>query len=465
MHLHPTTDLTPFSQSNRTLVFLLVFGCLFSLAAGIAPLVVWGVTVGFCLLFWCFNATLKGLVLVVALSSMFVRSTEEITVFEVGYALLLGVVLMGWGFRRKLIGQTYSQSPTDRLLIWFLLICVASILPAIGQGNDPVKWLRELVPFLLFLPYFVVVTLLQRKAEIRWFCVAYLILCVTMGFINVYDYWTNISDARQQWELIAGRRAPGEPLFFTTLTIAMLMLVYQGIANRRSVIYLGIIAFCTVALAITFSRGYWVAAAIAIGCAFYYMRPIYKKRLIFYLGSMLVIAAAVILFFMGQLIIDIITVMGDRLASVFSAAVDLSFRNRMAESAAVIDLIIASPIWGYGLGYYFNFHPLIPYLTPTWYIHNVYLYLWLKLGIFGLMVFMIWYGTVIRHAWICARRIKDPFLQPLIIGIMCLMIAMIPLSITSPQFIQKDSILFLAIGTGIIERIYRSDDWSMPLEA
>jgi hypothetical protein len=53
------------------------------------------------------------------------------------------------------------------------------------------------------------------------------------------------------------------------------------------------------------------------------------------------------------------------------------------------------------------------------------------------------------------RRLSDPFLHPLVLGIMCIMIAMIPLSITSPQFIQKDSILFLALGTGIIERIYR----------
>ena len=180
---------------------------------------------------------------------------------------------------------------------------------------------------------------------------------------------------------------------------------------------------------------------------------------------MTLVAVIVIVSLMGQIIIDIISAMGDRLASIITATTDLSVRNRMVESAAAMDEILASPIWGYGLGYHFNFHPLIPYLTPTWYVHNVYLYLWLKLGIFGLSAFLIWYGMVLYHAYLCVRRLSDPFLHPLVLGIMCIMIAMIPLSITSPQFIQKDSILFLALGTGIIERIYRSNNWTAPLEA
>jgi O-antigen ligase len=465
MQLQPSSALTAFPWSNRFLVFLIIIGCFFSIAAGIVPLIVWGAVAALGLLFWCFTSSLKGLVLVIALSSMFVRSTEEITPFEIAYTVLFGVVVMGWILRRMSLGLPFTQNTSDRVLGWFLFICIASILPAIGQGNDLIKWVRELVPFLLFLPYFMVVSLLRSKEEIRWFCIAYLVLSISMGLVNVYDYWIIVSEATQEWELIANRQAPGEPLFFTTLIITILFLVYHGVWARRTIVFLGIIAFCVIALAITFSRGYWVGSIIALGCAYLYMPSDKKRRFILYIGSMTLVAVIVIVSLMGQIIIDIVSAMGDRLASIITASMDLSIRNRMVESAAAMDEILASPIWGYGLGYHFNFHPLIPYLTPTWYVHNVYLYLWLKLGIFGLSAFLIWYGMVLYHAYLCVRRLSDPFLHPLVLGIMCIMIAMIPLSITSPQFIQKDSILFLALGTGIIERIYRSNNWTAPLEA
>ena len=465
MQLQPSVTLTTLPWSNRFLFSLLICGCLFSIGAGLAPFYVWGAVASLGLLYWCFTSSMKGLALVLALSSMFVRSTDEITPFEIIYAVLFSVVVLGWVLRCMSRNQPLTQTRTDLFLAWFLLICIVSFLPALGQGNDMIKWVRELVPFFLFLPYFIVVSLLRKKEELYWFCLAYLILSISMGLVNVYDYWIMVADVQQQWELVANRQAPGEPLFFTTLTVTLLFLIYRGLGKGHSLLYLGIISFSAIALAITFSRGYWVAMVIALCCAYYFMPSAKRRRLIFYLGSMALVGALAIAFLMGPLIIDILSAMGDRLGSVFTTKLDLSFRNRLVESSAVLDEIIASPIWGYGLGYYYNFQPLIPYLTPTWYVHNVYLYFWLKLGIFGLVAFLLWYGMVLYHAYFCVRRLSDPFLQPLTLGIMCIMIAMIPLSISSPQFIQKDSILFLALGSGIIERIYRSNNWTDPLEA
>lgn len=431
-------------------------GCLFALAAGVAPLYVWGGVVALALLGRCAMSPLKGLVLVVALSALFVRSTEEITLPEIVYGVLFGTVMLGWCARRLAAAQPFAPAAADRMLVWFLAVCVASAVPAFLYGNDMMKWLRELIPFLVFLPYLVIVTTLNRLSDLRWLCAAFLAVTVSMGVVNFYEYWLNVANARELWELIAGRRAPGEPLFFATLAVTMTLIAYEGFRGWRTVGYLALAVFAVVALAITFSRGAWVATLIALGVAVVLMPARRRWTVIKYAAGLGLLALVSITLFMGPLAVDIVTVMAERFGSILSAAVDLSLRNRLAESAEVVSRIAESPVFGYGLGYYYSFFPLIPYEMPTWYVHNAYLYIWLKLGLIGLVVFLVWYFTVLIHGYRLYRALRDPFLQPLILGVTSVMIAMLPLSVTSPQFIQKDSILFLALSMGIIERLYRN---------
>lgn len=444
-------------QSPGLFIGVFAVGCLLSTLAGVFPLYVIGGGAVLFLVRWLFLSPLSGITAVLSVSVLFVRSTEEITPYEIIYVTLFATAVLGWIARRFWQGMPLTETRTDRLLAWFLVLCLASLIPAILSGNELLKWLRELVPFLLFLPYFLVVTLLHRKVQIHRICLAYGVVCLSIGSVNIYDYINNVTNAKFLWEILAGRRAPGEPLFYTTLITVFILLVYGGLRGWKNFAGLGLMTFSAVALAITFSRGYWVASVIALSVAFILMAPSMRWRLIRYGSTLTLTGVTLILLVMGQLLFDILTTMGDRLATVFTTTLDLSVRNRLVETAAAYDKIMGSPIWGYGLGTYYQYRALIPSEMPTWYVHNVYLYLWMKIGLIGLAVFLLWYLTVISHGYRVYRRLEDPLLKPLVLSIISLLVSMIPLAVTSPQFIQKDAVLFIAFGAGLIERLYRSD--------
>lgn len=457
MHfLYPTSPAIGL-PSRGLLIGLFGMGCLLATLAGVFPLYVIGGGAVLLLLRWLFLSPLSGMTFVLAISALFIRSTEDITPYEIAYTVLFTIAILGWFAGRLLQGQPVTETKTDTLLVWFLVLCVVSIVPTVILGNNPFKWLRELVPLLLFLPYFLVVNLLNRKVEVYRICLAYAVVCLSIGTVNIYDYINNVSNAKFLWEILAGRRAPGEPLFYTTLITLIVVLVYGGLRGWKRFAALGLMTFCTVALAITFSRGYWVASAIALSVAFALMAPAMRWRLLRYGAILSLFGVTAIYLFMDQLLFDILTAMGDRLATVFSSSLDVSVRNRLVESAAAFDKILGSPIWGYGFGAYYRYRALIPSEMPTWYVHNVYLYLWMKIGLIGLVVFLIWYLNVILHGYQVYRRLKDPLLKPLLLSVVSLLISMIPLAVTSPQFIQKDAILFVAFGAGLIECLYRSN--------
>lgn len=431
-------------------------GCVLSVAVGVEPLIVGGGLLASGLLVWCFGSPLGGLTLTLSASALFIRSTEDITLGEVACVALFGTAVAGWTARRITARQPLAETETDRLLAWFLALCLFSLIPALLYGNDLLKWLRELVPFLLLLAYFPVALSLRRVSEIRVLCLAYAVLCISVGVVNLYEYVQNITDTRFLWELLAGRRSSGEPLYFSTLVGVVLLTLCRRPSGWKLWAGLALTGFCVAVLAVTFSRGYWVASVLALAVAFVWMTPTMRWRVIRTGTLIIAVMAAGVLLFMDRLMYDIFEALGDRAGTLFIGTLDLSVKNRLAESAAVTDLIAANPLWGYGLGVFYHYRPLIPYDIPTWYIHNAYLYLWLKIGLAGLVVFLLWYGRIVVHSYRVYRFTTDPFLKPLALAIHAVLIAMIPLSFTSPQFIQKDSLLFVAFGAAIVERLYRT---------
>lgn len=440
---------------SRGMILVFGLGCALALTIGLTTPYSWLGVAGLTVISLCFTRPVAGLTFVVSISALVVWSTEEITPYEIGYFALFAVVWLGWSFERMSLGQTFAPSSTDRMFAWFMFICLFSAVPAYLYGNEMFKWLRELVPFLFFLPYLIIVRSVNTVGAIKWLCLAFTAVCFSIGIYNLVEYSNNALNAEYLWELVAGRRAPGEPLFFTTLTVAAILICFEGFRGTRTWLLIGVMMFCGIALAVTFSRGYWVAALLSMGISYFWMPDQARRRMLIYGGLTAGLVILITSWYLGPVIYDLATVLGERVVSILGATVDISLRNRIVESSAAFDEIMGSPIWGYGLGFYYTYVPLIPGELPTWYVHNAYLYLWLKLGLPGLVAFLAWYVTVIVHGYRAYRANEDAFVKPLLLSVTSIMLAMIPLSITSPQYIQKDSILFLALAMGFIEIAYR----------
>ena len=146
---------------------------------------------------------------------------------------------------------------------------------------------------------------------------------------------------------------------------------------------------------------------------------------------------------------------GERFASIGKTTKDVSFLNRIIESKAIIEYIKSNPIWGFGLGSTYRFNSLIPREMPTWYVHNGYLFILFKLGIPGLISLLMFIFISIYNGYRCIRKEKDDFIRGIVIGFVACLIAMLPLTLSSPQFIQKNSLLIISLGTGIIETVRR----------
>jgi O-antigen ligase/polysaccharide polymerase Wzy-like membrane protein len=163
---------------------------------------------------------------------------------------------------------------------------------------------------------------------------------------------------------------------------------------------------------ISFTRGYWLGCMAGLLASLVaYVRwgkgagPSWRRSGLV-LGT-LVCVGSVGAMSLGLIVgrTDFLTMAGSRFASVTATEFThetASNLARIAEYAEVVTRIAAAPWLGHGLGYTFTFQEPIGFeVAEQWYTHQIYLFVWLKQGLIGLLVFvwMLWSATTF-----CARE-------------------------------------------------------------
>ena len=418
-------------------------------------LVVLGSIIAILYLYYSFKNSFFGLCNIILLHIFILKQSEAITFVEVFFGLYFLVVISGWFFKKIFLkGERILVDNIDYYLFIFLLICVSSIIPAILFNVSLLKWFRELIPLLTYVLFFLVVDLVKEKKQFKIIALCFLLLSLYVAVHNLILYKKSVSSAIQFWQVVASRVTYNEPLFFTIITVAVCILIFSK-SLRTKLLMGGIISFFSIALIVTFSRGYWIATLLSVLVVFFIISIRMKLKIIGYSAALVLIGLLIIIFFFGNLGTFIINAIEERFETLGEIRTDISFLNRLVESKAVLSFIKLNPIIGYGLGKTYIFRPLIPREMPTWYVHNGYLYLVFKVGMIGLFFIMAFFLRVIYNGYLVYRGEKDSFYKALTLGIISLFIAMIPLSVSSPQFHAKDSALIIAFGAGIIEAIKR----------
>jgi O-antigen ligase len=125
---------------------------------------------------------------------------------------------------------------------------------------------------------------------------------------------------------------------------------------------------------------------------------------------------------------------------------DKSVANRVAESEVVWKLISGNPIAGAGLGSEISYFHLLRQSTQhTYYMHNAYLYLWFKLGLIGLVVFLTAFVSKIKAGYTWLKTCGDDTRRVPVMAAVAILVAMMEITITSPQFYARDSILIIVL--------------------
>jgi O-antigen ligase len=398
---------------------------------------------------------------VILLYSIILQRSEGITIWEVLFAAYCFGGIALWLLLRIQQNIVVIEHSADRFLVVFLLLCVLSIVPALLNGADAVRWSRELMIFYAYLLFFPVRQAIVRHKALPWIGLGFLILSLSIAVNNFLKYKTAASSAVYLWELLSGRQTANEPLFVTSILIGMALFLFVRSTSARAVI-LALVSFFALALALTFSRGYWIGLFVGIAVLFVLFKGKERWRLSVALLMLASVAAIVLLVVFRSMGLAILGSMADRLgAKSLSPVLDVSLQSRISETRSVIQTIFTNPILGSGLGVYFKFpDPISKTMYETWYVHNGYLFLWFKVGLAGLMCYLLAYGAMLRDAYKLFKEQQGTFESHLLAGVIAVLAAMSVISLTSPQFITRDSILIISLCWGVIGafRLKRQDE-------
>lgn len=399
-----------------------------------------------------------GLCSLILLHPLVIRTSEDIDPGEIAFGIYLFLILAAWLYHKKLVrGERILEDTMDYSLAIFFGFCLFSLAPALLFGNSILKWFRELVPFLGYLLYYPMKDTLRNSRQIKILSLCFMLLVVFIGVVNIIQYSQLLGKASYLWEIQASRQTANEPLFLVLFGVSVVSYLYAKNLKIK-LLSLMTVVFSAFVLVLSFSRGYWIAACISLFLIFIYVDLKRKLQMLSYIPVVVLPAIVIASLYLGGFKEFFYQVVLERVASIANWEQDISLVGRFNEAKTLFSLCLINPIVGYGLGATYTFYNIVlGFSINTWYTHNAFLFLLFKTGIFGLLSFLSFYLIVIKRGYLSFKKtINNWYQKSLSLGIVCSLISMIPLSITSPQFIQNDSILIIALGAAFVTVIHRN---------
>jgi O-antigen ligase len=273
---------------------------------------------------------------------------------------------------------------------------------------------------------------------------------------NAYFFSQILSDATMAWQVATGRVASNDHLMMVS-SLFGLALVIGARRGGHFAVLLGYFLISFAGLIMTQSRGYWVAFLLGAGAMFLFVDASYRRRMVA-LGVLGVVALLGIGFvFFSSYIELMLGGIIKRFSTLQTAASsDLSLVNRFRETAAVWDKIVQNPVLGYGLGVPYTFYDIAHASTDQdTFVHNGYVGLWYKFGLWGLgMMLFFWARSIWRG--LQAFRLPGASYWVRIAGLAASvsLVAFTLSAITSNPFYLKDSIFVFGLLASIAAGSY-----------
>ena len=377
-------------------------------------------------------------------------------VFEVLFGLSLIGFVGAWYGTSVVGGTRVLRSTTD--VATFLFIVVGS-LGGLALGlltSAPISEMRsELTCVLAFALFFPVREVCVRYEQgPRIIAGALIGLGLYASGVNAFRLYGALTGAIELYEVVDIRVATGEIQIIGALIVTALWLTSTPSTKAR-VAFFAVASFLLAGLVLTKSRGAWLTTAAGLMVCGVLAGGIIRRRLILaMLGGGLATVLAGLLTIGPQLALIGIGVLR-RLTSISTAATeDISLLNRYAEAAATWEAILSSPILGSGWGAPVVRYDLIGlHTTYTSFVHNGYLWLWHKVGIWGLLLLCItlagtlWEGTRATRTTAIHREYRA-----LAAGATGAVVAYIILAVPSNPYVVLDQMLVVSITLGLASR-------------
>lgn len=431
------------------------------LLAWFAPeglIVVSALVVGGAMTVFLFRRPLLNLGVVLAGMVLMVGHEAGFQLTEVLYGLYLVAFLGHWFVTRRLLfGERLWRTPEDgALLLFFGLVALSPVLTVLHGGRFT-GVISEGFAWAMLGLYFPIREACQRHRHGLY--VVLLALAVVGLFTairNFINYQEILLSASYAWQIAKGRAVTNDGLLMATSLTALVVLIFARPRGLRLALLAAFLVYFG-ALILTQSRGLWLAFLAGAGLLFLLVDRRHKLHLgllaLAGLTGFLTLGAL----FLGDYLMLILTSLGNRLASLGSAASsDLSLINRFYETRAVWGYIVDNPVLGYGMGVPYRYFDLTwDYTRVDTFAHNGYASLWFKFGIFGLgLMLFFWLRSVGRGIQVFRRAGAAPRLRVVALASAAVLLAFTVSALTSNPFFLSDTIFLFAIFTGLIAGVH-----------
>lgn len=378
---------------------------------------------------------------------------EGIQAEEVGFAVYYLGFLAHWFAVRVLVRrERVVRSAMDALFVLLPAYAVASLGLSLLFGGTAAGAISDGVNFSMLLFYFPFREAVERHPAGPWVLVALALFLGSVAVVrNALFLQSAFSDAEYAWEIARGRATMNELLMLVP-ALGCVTFAARARALRPQALFAVGFAFFTVGVLLTQWRAAYLSIAAGLGLLFLLSSWKDRGRLATFLVVSLTVGGLIAFAFFGDLVSLLFLGIFDRVLSIGTATeTDVSLLNRFSEWETVWALIRANPILGYGIGTEFGFFDAI--FRFTWvksYVHNGFLLLWYKLGVFGLGGMLYVWG---RGARLGFRAARSAGLTPdeRTLGLACgvVLFALVPSTLVSTTFSASDAQVTFALLVGV----------------
>jgi O-antigen ligase len=376
--------------------------------------------------------------------------------------LIVGLSLAAWAAATIVRPERYRRPPTWMLigLAGVSLTGVAGLLTARAVGTPLNVSVVELRPFLVYLLVLPVVSAALSLRDLEVAVGLFLGACALSAGEALLRY---LAGEGVHASYAGGALRVTSDAFLYPMLAAVWSFVLLGFSGSgRTRLLLSLLAVLSVAaLFFTFQRGAWLAALAATALAFLLLPRRQRTRAAAFVLPLVGLCAAAVV------ALNSLSVAGtsdplasglERLASVEEPQRDVSSQHRVREWERSLELVEAHPVTGIGLGGSITFwSPLYSETRQamggsfrTFYIHNSYIWLALKVGLPGLLALV---GFLLATLGVGMRAYlagTEPRQRRLLLGGLLTLVTMLLVSFSGPHLTIERSSVAVACAVALI---------------
>lgn len=353
------------------------------------------------------------------------------------------------------------KSPVNLpLLLFCLSVCIGMGTAVIHHGVNFSHTTYEARILLYYALFFVVENLVRNRTQLKrliWgvfvigFCTALLIVLQTISFISFFQ-----TDSSSSSQLLQRAFHPGFNSILMTILAFVCLLGEKSRFSKEVWIWFALLILGS-SILLSLGRNIILSISITLLVLLLIME---KHRRIRLIKSLLILVLASLCAFNllrilapSAEILDYPQALADRFVHLFTTD-PLSSKEtllwRIQETQYAWEKIIESPFLGIGLKT--EYRPeFYEGDSLTSYIHNGYLWLWLKLGLPGLISFLWMLLAFLLHALRYWKNISDQFIGLSSLGFVMAIFAIVFSNFVAPGFVSHFNLAFFAAGMGVFE--------------